>query len=275
MDEAEAEFAQFKRRFVLGQCYLCGLPLDNFSKASPCLHWLLKPRGFRKDNLLSVTNNNGIFQMQAFLRWVANQADFARNINDMPQEGTGKLIEVTIRYRNISWSFSCAENDYHGHKTGTQAKFPHYHFQMTVNGYPFIKYNDFHIPLKERDILIIEAMRALPNKVKAIFPHGEGMDDVLHEGSAPHIVNTTSTVLGDDSDNAQFEIETMIMATEGKKISGDDISMLIEEAREKNVTFASLAHKLQNANISSIVSPGPGVIAQAPRTGGRNKKRRG
>jgi hypoxanthine-guanine phosphoribosyltransferase len=55
------------------------------------------------------------------------------------------------------------------------------------------------------------------------------------------------------------------MADEGKTISGDDLYALLQEAKAKGVTIASLMHKLPNARTQVIVSPGPGVVEQAPR----------
>ena len=50
-------------------------------------------------------------------------------------------------------------------------------------------------------------------------------------------------------------------------ISGNDLYELIQEAKTKNVTIASLMHKLPNAQSKIIVTPGPGVVEQAPRSG--------
>jgi hypoxanthine-guanine phosphoribosyltransferase len=60
------------------------------------------------------------------------------------------------------------------------------------------------------------------------------------------------------------------MAEEGKTISGDDLYEIIQEAKAKNVTVASLMHKLPNTQTRVFVTPGPGVVEQAPRSG-RNK----
>ena len=54
---------------------------------------------------------------------------------------------------------------------------------------------------------------------------------------------------------------------DGKTISGDDLYKIIQEAKEKGVTVASLMHKLPNARTQVIVTPGPGVVEQAPRSG--------
>jgi hypothetical protein len=87
------------------------------------------------------------FQASSFLRWVANEEALARNIIDLRDEGTGKLVELTIRYRQLEWSFSCGESDYLGHSSASEdSRRPHYHLQMRVNRGAFIRYNDFHPP---------------------------------------------------------------------------------------------------------------------------------
>jgi hypothetical protein len=38
-----------------------------------------------------------------------------RNINDLADEGTGKIVELTIKYKNLAWSLSCGANDLCAH----------------------------------------------------------------------------------------------------------------------------------------------------------------
>ena len=263
---AEEEFRRFNEHFNAGSCYLCGKPLTSFSKKLPCPHWLLRPKGFKKTDLPAVAELYGFYPIQAFLRWVANHEAFAKNINDLQEEGTGnKLFEVTIRWKNIEWAFACAESDYQGHAASQHSKHPHYHFQMRLDARPFINYSDFHLPFSEMDVINIEAMRASPNKMKQRFSFGEGMSDVLSDETVEQIVN--STVPTDDESDGAFKLDTIAMADEGKTISGDDIYALIQEAKAKGVTMVSLMHKLPNARTRVIVTPGPGVVEQAPRAG--------
>jgi hypothetical protein len=263
---AEAEHECFLEHFGRGSCYLCERPLTSFSKKLPCPHWLLKPKGFKKNDLPALAQCYGFYQIQSFLRWVANQEGFARNINDLQEEGTGtKLFEVTIKYRNLEWAFSCAESDYQGHATSQHAKHQHSHFQMRINQRPFINYSDFHVPFSDMDIINIEAMRANPRKVRQQFSFGEGMNAVLSDETVEHIVS--SSIPGDEESEAHFKLDTIAMAEEGKTISGDDLNEIIQEAKGKGVTVASLIHKLPNARTQIIVTPGQGVVVQAPRTG--------
>lgn len=264
---AEAEYKEFLNDFSRGDCYLCKSPLASFSKKLPCPHWLLKPKGFKKNDLPAIAQRYGFFQIQSFLRWVANQEGFARNINDLSEEGTGKLFEATIKYKNLEWAFSCAESDYLGHATSQHSKHSHYHFQMRLDRRPFINYNDFHLSFSEMDIINIEAMRALPDKVRQWFSFGEGMRDVLNDDTVQNILN--ATVPSDVTGEAPFRIETIARAEEGKTISGDDLYEIIQEAKAKGVTVASLIHKLPNAQTRVIITPGPGVVEQASRSGGK------
>lgn len=263
----EAEYLRFLEAFGRNECYLCKKPFSSFSKKTPCIHWFLKPKGFKKHDLLSVANRYGVFQIQTYLRWIANQEGFARHINDMSEEGTGtKLIELTIRYRNLEWSFSCAEADYLGHQTSQHTKHPHYHVQMRIDKRPFINYSDLHLPLTEGDILSLEARRRLPHIAKHKFPYGEGMSDVLNDNTVDALVNNS----GGDSTNpegAPLHFESIVMADEGTTIRGEDMYNLIQEAKAKGVSVASLLHRLPNASARVLVTPGPGVVEKAPRKG--------
>lgn len=262
---AQEEHTRFKQAYHSGECYLCNKPLKSFNKKNPCIHWLLKPKGFGKKDLVSITNNYGIFQIQSLLRWYANEEAFAKNINNLTEEGTGtKMIELTIKYKNLEWSFSCAESDYLGHQKTQHSKHPHYHFQMRIDKRPFINFKDFHLPLSEMDIINITAMNSKPNLLKLRNSFGEGMNEVFTKKVIDHMLNTATTV--GNQEEASLRIESFAYAKEGETINEDDVNKIMQEAKEKGVTVASLLHKLPNAETKIIVSPGPGVIEQAPRS---------
>jgi len=268
-DQVEVEYADFVEHFQRGDCYVCGRSLHSFSKSAPCVHWLLRPKGFKKKDVEAVAQHFGYIQIQSFLRWVANQEAFARHINDLVAEGTGtKMFEVTIRYKQLEWSLSCAESDYLGHAKSQNARYPHYHLQMRDSGRPFIDYNDFHLPFSRMDVVNIEAMRTRPDIIKQGFRFGEGMSDLLTDETVERIVNAPRS--GDVSENeAPFKIDTLLFADEGTKISGEDIFRAIEEARRHKVSIASRLSNIPNASARVMVTPGPGVVEQAPRAGGR------
>jgi hypothetical protein len=48
---AQDEFNRFAENYEAGLCYLCEKPLTSFSKKLPCPHWLMKPKGFKKNDL--------------------------------------------------------------------------------------------------------------------------------------------------------------------------------------------------------------------------------
>ena len=266
-ERAKTEYKKFKEYFSQGFCYLCRKPLKTFSKKNPCLHWLLKPKKFKKKHLPEISKKYGLFQTQSFLRWVANEEAFAKNINDLKDEGTGnKLIELTIKYKNLEWSFSCALSDYDGHSSSKHGKNPHYHFQMRVEKRPFIRFNDFHLPLSDMDIINIEAIKSNPQLIKQRFSFGEGMNVMFNDEVVEKVLKKT-----ENPEEATYNIDTFAYAEEGKTISGDDLYSIIQESKEKGVTVASLIDKLPNAESKIIISPGPGVVEQAPRPG--RKKR--
>jgi len=265
LEQATIDYGRFKEGFESANCYLCGRPLATFSEKNVCLHWLLKPKGFKKKHFPALGLTYGFFRMQSYLRWVANQEGFAKNINDLQgQTVNSKISEVTICYRHLEWSFSCGEGDYQGHPSTQHGNHQHFHFQMRVSGKQYINYSDFHVPLSEDDILKIESIRSFPEEFAIDFPFGWGMEDALSKEMLPEIIRSATAVRTDDGPNV-FNISSVVQAEEGHLISGDDIEDLIEEAKLKNVTLASLLHKLPNARAQIIVSPGSDVVDKAPR----------
>lgn len=150
--KATEEHREFSEAFNAGRCSFCGDALTSFDPAKPCRHWLLRPDGVRKEHIELIAAKFSWGILENYLRWVANEEAFAQNINDLADEGTGKLVEMTIKYKNLQWSFSCGATDLAGHEGGGEhSKGPHWHFQMYVDGKPFVRYNDFHLPLSESE----------------------------------------------------------------------------------------------------------------------------
>jgi hypothetical protein len=211
--------------------------------------------------------------LQAFLRSIANEEAFARNINDLRDEGTGKLVELTIRYQGYEWSFSCGENDLLGHTSSHEdSRQPHFHFQMRVNRQAFIRFNNFHVQLSHADIALLEAMRIAPNLVKPTFSGGPGMEELLKKETLEKLV-MSGVSIPDKEAEAPIRLSSIMMAKPGTTISGDKLADLIQEAKEKRVTVTSLLPKLQSVSIQTIVTPGPGVVEQTPRSGRGNAKK--
>jgi hypothetical protein len=271
---AVEQHRRFSEMFKAGQCSFCGSSLAAFDLTNPCPHWLLKPDGFSKEHFQLLAKDHSWSVLENYLRWVANEEAPFQNINDLADEGTGKLVELTIKCKNLTWSFSCGASDLSGHEGGGElSKLPHYHFQMYVDGKPFIRYNDFHLPLSVPDIGFLEYMRANPGKIARRVAGGEGMSELLNESTLEQVVSLArSGTTEEEVESAPIKLDTIIMAEPGKTIKGEDIYNLIQAAKAEGVTVTSKIRELQNVSIQTIVSPGPGVVEQAVRSG---RKRRG
>ncbi len=272
--EAEEQHKVFHERFQAGQCSFCGAALTAFDPAKPCRHWLLKPDGFGKEHFELLAHKYSLAVLENYLRWVANEEAFAKNINDLADEGTGKLVELTIKYKSLEWSFSCGASDLSGHDGGgDHSKRPHWHFQMYVDGKPFIRYSDFHLPLSEEDVGFLEFMRSNPGKVKKRLAGGAGMSEVLDASTLEHVVSLgRSGMTDDDVENAPIELNTLVFAEPGKTIKGEDLYNVIQKAKAEKVTVTSKLREVKDVSIQTIVSPGPGVVAQAVRSGRKRKR---
>jgi hypothetical protein len=275
--EAMAQHAAFRGAFKVGSCRFCGNPLASFDVEEPCRHWLLKPEGVRKEHIERLATDLSWGILENYVRWVANEEAFAQNINDLADEGTGKLLELTVKYKNLEWSFSCGATDLAGHEGGGEhSKVPHWHFQMYVDGKPFVRYNDYHLPLSVEDAGFLEFMRTHPGKIHRRLAGGAGMSEVFHDSTLDALVTQgRSAGTEEEAENAPIKLDTIIMADPGTTMSGEDIYNLLEAARSEGVTAASKMRELKNVRVRTTVSAGPGVVQQAPRSGrkrGRDKE---
>lgn len=263
--QAESFLAHYKK----DTCYLCGKPFKSINQKNPCLHWLLRRCKFKKKDFPAVFESFSFVNIEAFLRWCANQERNVGNINDLREEKEQrKIISTTIKWKNIEWTFDCSENDYLGHK-GTRIDFPHYHFQMRIDGKQFINFGDFHIPFTADDLFTID----MKNEQGDWFFHnygglGMGMQDTVDFGS---------DFLLDEMEPAEEEegshhLQTMIMANNGT-ISGDLLVECIEEQKRSGRTMAAIMQEKfeDSAAVTTIVSPSENVPEIAKRT---ERKRR-
>lgn len=264
MEETIKEHEEFYSSFSKGQCYLCKAPLKTFSSNKNCLHYQLRPNGFKKKHFTSIYNNFSFSQIQSHLRWVANSDRPFGNINDLEEEMTeNRKFEITIKYKHLEWSFSCGTNDFAGHSGPAEAQKPHYHFQMRIDGKPFKNYSDFHIPFSDYDLFIFNVKENNPDKFVHKFSFGEGMQDALSDNIAEEIIDRSTPT--ENEDNPSFHIETFIQAKPGKTISGDYIAELYKKSKAEGKTMASLIKDL-DADITTVVSPAEGVPKIAERT---------
>jgi hypothetical protein len=268
LKQAEGDWIEFIECFKSGVCSICGKPLKTFSMKAPCLHWLLKPKGFKKKHFEEVYKNFRFVRISAYVRWVAAIDGPVKNVNDLKDEHPGNnIIDFTAKYKHITWSLSCVESDYKGHSSSKNSNFPHYHMQMYINSMPFIKYNDFHIPFDNEDLCSLEAILNHSDVVKHSYGRGDGMEAILGNEDSLDLIVNKSTPTTDDND-AAFHMSTFVMAPEGGTISGDEIYEAFQEAKQSGRTMASvLREKLKDANIRTIVSPGEGVPEPMQRNG--------
>lgn len=265
LDAAQKEHKEFQESFVLGNCYVCHLPLTAFDISKPCVHWLLNPEGFKKRYFELIYAHYTYFQIESYLRWVANQKIPFQNINSLSQEEiSGKIIELTICYNSFEWSFSCSESDLQGHKASRFGKFPHYHLQMRISERPFINYNDFHIPFSEKDLFKLGIIRKNHPSLRHVFPFGDGMEEALNTEPSRLLDNMQSTT---DEDKSSFHLQTIVTAEPGKTISGDKIAAMMEESQKTGKPIAALAQKyINDASVKVLISPGESVPEIAKRT---------
>jgi hypothetical protein len=95
----------------------------------------------------------------------------------------------------------------------------------------------------------------------------------MDESMLEHLVTMgRSGATDEEAESAPIKLDTIIITEPGKTIRGEDIYNLIQQAQAEGVTATSKMHKLKDVNVQTFVSPGPGVVRQAPRSG---RKRRG
>jgi len=271
----DREYSAFIKHYDSDECYLCGKPFKTISKSVPCVHWLLRRCKFKKKDFSKITDKYDFYNVSAFLRWVANAEAGVRNINNLKEESSErKLFETTIKWKNIEWTLDCSKNDFEGH-AGSKTDFPHWHFQMRVDGKQFINFNDYHIPFSKDDQLKI----TLENDSESGFLHtfgpgGQGMQehmDRLADDPDEFIENVVTT---SNPEEGSVHMQSIVRGPEGG-ISGDKINEALEMARN---TGKSLAHCFretlsgdEDVSISTVASPAESVPKIAKRT---ERKRR-
>lgn len=270
------KYDEFSNAVRKGDCVICKERLDSFIIAKPCLHWLLRPVGFEKNHFPLIYKHFNYSRIQSFLRWIANVELFVGNINDLGEEkNPGKVIEFSIKYQNLEWSFSCSETDIEGHESASHsdARKPHYHFQMRIDGQPFIDYSDFHIPFTELDLGYLAVILGKVKSATYVHGPGMGMQDAITKKGPEEILNLM--VRTDDEAQSVFHISTFIQAEEGKLISVDDLAELVKRSKETGVPLARLVGELKNVKSqTTIIEPGPVVPEQAGREKGKKKRGR-
>ena len=270
LEENRRVYEEFKAAYNKGICSLCSQPIDYFDENTPCYHWFLKPKGIKKKHFEKYLSYPiGFFRFDSYIRWIANLETPFKNINDLKEEmNPAKITEYTVRYKNIEWSVNIGKTDRQGHDNSKNANFPHFHLQMVVDGFVFLKFNDFHIPLSEEDIFNFRLIEEAPDKVLWANTFGAGMsiseDKELLEQLDSLMYRT------DDWDNAPFHTSSLIQMPEGESMSEEMLNKIYKESKETGIPVRHLIKKyFPQATIVSEIRPGDGV----PKISARNKRR--
>jgi len=218
---------------------LCDKPLKTISKDSPCLHWLLKRCKFKKKSFSKVFKIFNYYQIAGYLRWAAHLQDSLPNVNDEKSEGKlgGTIIQSTIKWKNIEWSFHCSESDYLG-RPETKHNYPHYHLQMNVDGQKFIHYNDFHIPFSESDRLMLSLINDKDSEVKHVFgPVDTQMEDAVTVDfndlfASPDFIEGESRAI--------YHAQSMISDVIGEGLTLDTIQNAYAKSRKTGIAVGEL-----------------------------------
>ncbi len=263
-------YREFKDALKDNKCFLCNDLLTSFVVKNPCMHWLLRPVGFDKKHFPLVFRKFNYLRIQSYLRWMANAEIPVGNINDLEEEkNPKKVIEYSIKYKNLLWSFSCGKSDLNGHFSFNKvARSPHYHFQMQIDGRPFINYGDFHIPFDEEDLWTLPIILGMVPESTWVNDYGMGMQDMMTKIKPEELLNSMSRA--DDESDGIYHLSTFVEAELGKTISGSELADLVKKSKERGIPIAKLAKEMKNVgSVKTIISPGPRVPGQAGRKGGR------
>jgi hypothetical protein len=181
-------------------------------------------------------------------------------------EGSGKCVELTMKYKNFEWAIACGHGDYEGHHSNSEAsRRPHYHFQMRIDQKRYIDYADFHIPLHHSDILKIEAERAVPGFVTSRFAGGIGMAEVLNEETVERLA-TMGRATANEQDGL-MALTHIVEAGDGQPMRVEDVLAAARRAAQEGRPATSFLREIPSARVSTIATPGAGVVNQAVRRG--------
>lgn len=270
--QTREDFKQLKTALLNGNCSYCSQNIAHFNDNNPCFHWLLwQAKNLKKKHFSKLFTKEGFHQTSTYLRWVANCEKPLVNINDLAEEGKStNIIDLTIRYQNLEWSFICSKNDMQGHPKTYKGADPHYHFQMKKDGNVVINYNGFHLPFTDYDYFCFEVANKKFDKIRASDGNAAGIQSVLDNTKPEDIINNITHT--DSEEDALFHNQILIEAEEGHTISGDEIADMIEERKKTGIPLVKLVEKLKNVKLTRMISPGPGVPKKSQRNTNRGGK---
>ena len=261
LQENSLVYNEFKIAHINGMCSLCNESLNKFVSYKPCFHWFLRPNGIKKKHFNKYLSTPiGYFRFECYLRWMANLDKPLRNINDLKSEmSQGKEIEYTIKYKNIEWSVSIGKSDRLGHINSQNAYFPHFHIQMIHNHQPFIRFNDYHIPLSDEDIFMFQVIEEASDKIDLRRDlYGQGMSIIEDKEMLEKLDRLMTRT--DNAEKGTFDITTIFKMPEGETIDVMLLNNIEKESKESGIPIRHLLNqKFPMASILTEIRPGKGV----------------
>ena len=250
---------EFLDAFDKDCCSLCGMKLNYFNESERCLHWFLFPERIRKKHFMSYLSEPiGFFNLDFYLRWIASIEEPLKNINDLTSNiSKSKIVERTIKYKNLEWSLNYGETDLKGHPS-KNANFPHFHLQIIKDNMPFIRFNDCHIPFSQHDIEVLKLLEEAPDLFEVRHVYGEGMSYIENPKNKELLDKTMK--LADNTDTAALNTSSIIQLPEGQSMSGEMIEKLLNESRETKTPLRHLVKKrFPDAETEIEIEPGLGI----------------
>jgi len=260
-EQAEKDFKYFKECVQGDVCPLCNNSFSYFKEDAPCIHWLLGsygPNDFKKKKHFPlVYEKYSYHEISDYFKWMANVELTFFNINNLKEEkSSSKIIEYTIKYKNIEWSFSCGEGDMNGHDKFKGAN-PHYHFQMKDEKGIVIKFNDFHVPFHEYDLFVFSIKNGdFGGKIEYRDVFGAGSQEFFDSVKPSEIIKYMKK---SEEESASIESFTVFSAEDGCNIKSEDIMRLIEKSKKTGKPIAVFAEDIKNVNIAKMITPGPAI----------------
>ena len=266
--ETKRQYEAFRSAFKKQICSFCDKALATYSKKNPCLHWLLRPNGVKKNGIRQVVQELGYFRSATYVRWIANQEKFTSRINDLTDEGnTEAFFHWTAVYEHIKWTFWCTQNDRKGHH-GTGSPMPHFHIEIRLNNKIFVKFNDFHIPFTDEDLFQFRCNADEDFPIDYGFgKYGAGMSDTM---SVPPDLILSNTKTTEDVENATFHIQTKLKPRDGSRIEMD---LVVEAMKRSKEHGKPVAHFLRELGLDPQIkiSPADSIVEKVERNNPRKK----
>lgn len=272
IEDSERMFQEFIAALKKGDCSLCGKAMASFDMENPCMHWMAYPSGIKKKHFDELFKEPlSYYSLDAYLRWLSNSETVFGGINDLRGELSSKsYAETTIRFKNIEWAFSLGKSDVEGHAGKHLGQEPHYHLQMTVNGLPFIRFNDYHIRFTDADLFTMELIRQGAGDVHYEPYRGHGL--AMLENPEDLKIVDDHMVVAENPDSAPFNRQTFIEAPEGQTIPGALIQQAFEESQRTREPIGEILKRVlavshPRATVKTIINPGPGAPEMTKRSG--------